>query len=223
MGTVHLLDARARRSVGPSRSSSSPATSATRTAVATRLPRGRPDGRPRSVQREQGLRRARDGGDAALVPRRPRPRSRHARAGNVIGGGDWAEDRLVPDLMRAAASGCPVTDPAPTPTRPWQSRARAAARLSHASGGPRRARARVRGGLELRPRRADAVMVELVDAGCRWRGPGRRASVEDGPTTAPRGDDARARLHESRTRLGWGPVLRLDETSNDLSVVVPRL
>ena len=33
------------------------------------------------------------------------------RAGNVIGGGDWAEDRLLPDLMRAAFNGQPAGDP----------------------------------------------------------------------------------------------------------------
>lgn len=43
-----------------------------------------------------------------------------ARAGNVIGGGDWAEDRLVPDLVRAAASGRPLKIRNPTAVRPWQ-------------------------------------------------------------------------------------------------------
>ena len=42
------------------------------------------------------------------------------RAGNVIGGGDWSEDRLLPDLMRAAFSGAPVTIRNPASTRPWQ-------------------------------------------------------------------------------------------------------
>ena len=43
-----------------------------------------------------------------------------ARAGNVIGGGDWSEDRLIPDAMRAhAAQGC-LTIRSPQATRPWQ-------------------------------------------------------------------------------------------------------
>lgn len=42
------------------------------------------------------------------------------RAGNVIGGGDWAEDRLVPDIMRAVAAGEPVEIRNPYATRPWQ-------------------------------------------------------------------------------------------------------
>ena len=43
-----------------------------------------------------------------------------ARAGNVIGGGDWSEDRLIPDLVRAQAGGGPLEIRSPRATRPWQ-------------------------------------------------------------------------------------------------------
>lgn len=43
-----------------------------------------------------------------------------ARAGNVIGGGDWALDRLVPDIMKAAAKKVPARIRNPKATRPWQ-------------------------------------------------------------------------------------------------------
>jgi CDP-glucose 4,6-dehydratase len=43
-----------------------------------------------------------------------------ARAGNVIGGGDWAEDRLVPDLVRAGESNHALKIRNPAATRPWQ-------------------------------------------------------------------------------------------------------
>jgi CDP-glucose 4,6-dehydratase len=43
-----------------------------------------------------------------------------ARAGNVIGGGDWAEDRLVPDLMRGFLAGETVLVRSPDAKRPWQ-------------------------------------------------------------------------------------------------------
>lgn len=42
------------------------------------------------------------------------------RAGNVIGGGDWALDRLVPDILRAFEAGKPVIVRNPQATRPWQ-------------------------------------------------------------------------------------------------------
>jgi len=43
-----------------------------------------------------------------------------ARAGNVIGGGDWSEDRLIPDLWRAVTVGEPLRLRNPKATRPWQ-------------------------------------------------------------------------------------------------------
>ena len=43
-----------------------------------------------------------------------------ARAGNVIGGGDWAADRLIPNVIRAYCDGRPVAIRSPGSVRPWQ-------------------------------------------------------------------------------------------------------
>ncbi|SDH62598.1 CDP-glucose 4,6-dehydratase [Propionivibrio dicarboxylicus] len=43
-----------------------------------------------------------------------------ARAGNVIGGGDWAKDRLLPDFLRALDAGHELVIRSPRATRPWQ-------------------------------------------------------------------------------------------------------
>ena len=43
-----------------------------------------------------------------------------ARAGNVIGGGDWAKDRIIPDCVRALSKGEPIIIRNPNATRPWQ-------------------------------------------------------------------------------------------------------
>jgi len=43
-----------------------------------------------------------------------------ARAGNVIGGGDWSADRLIPDCVRALEAGTPVVLRYPGAVRPWQ-------------------------------------------------------------------------------------------------------
>ena len=43
-----------------------------------------------------------------------------ARAGNVIGGGDWAADRLIPDFLRAMDAGKTLSIRSPQATRPWQ-------------------------------------------------------------------------------------------------------
>jgi CDP-glucose 4,6-dehydratase len=43
-----------------------------------------------------------------------------ARGGNIVGGGDWSEDRLIPDYIRAYESGQQLTIRYPNSTRPWQ-------------------------------------------------------------------------------------------------------
>jgi CDP-glucose 4,6-dehydratase len=43
-----------------------------------------------------------------------------ARAGNVIGGGDWARDRIIPDIIRSLSAGKPVVLRNPASVRPWQ-------------------------------------------------------------------------------------------------------
>lgn len=53
-----------------------------------------------------------DGTDAASIAT--------ARAGNVIGGGDWAEDRIVPDAIRSLHQGKPLVVRHPKSVRPWQ-------------------------------------------------------------------------------------------------------
>ena len=53
-----------------------------------------------------------------------------ARAGNVIGGGDWSEDRLIPDAVRAWQAGQPLEGPPPARRSPMAARAGAARRLS---------------------------------------------------------------------------------------------
>lgn len=48
------------------------------------------------------------------------PQILSARAGNVIGGGDWAENRLIPDLVRGFSGGKSVEIRSPNSSRPWQ-------------------------------------------------------------------------------------------------------
>jgi CDP-glucose 4,6-dehydratase len=56
----------------------------------------------------------------SLPHQTPHLRIASARAGNVIGGGDWASDRIVPDAMRALGRGEPIGVRNPAATRPWQ-------------------------------------------------------------------------------------------------------
>jgi len=136
------------------------------------------------------------------------PRLASARAGNVIGGGDWGEDRLVPDIMRAALAGEPVRVRNPNSIRPWQHvlnplsgylvLAQALCRSpEHAAGwnfGPAEEDARPVGWIVER-------MGELWPAELEW-------AVDDGPHP----HEARyLKLDSSRARarLGWRPLVDL--------------
>jgi CDP-glucose 4,6-dehydratase len=134
------------------------------------------------------------------------------RAGNVIGGGDWAEDRLVPDLMRAAAAGERAVIRRPDAVRPWQfvlEPLRGYLMLGRALVERGQAFAE---GWNFGPRHADAVPVrELArQLTAAWD----RVSIELAP--APGGPHEAARLELDHTkaceRLGWQPVLTLPET-----------
>ena len=56
------------------------------------------------------------GGDSEVEP----PAVASARAGNVVGGGDWATDRLIPDLVRSILAGKELHLRRPDAVRPWQ-------------------------------------------------------------------------------------------------------
>jgi CDP-glucose 4,6-dehydratase len=57
---------------------------------------------------------------ASLLSKPDSPLLATARAGNVIGGGDWSQDRLIPDLVRAVGNASSLEIRAPDATRPWQ-------------------------------------------------------------------------------------------------------
>jgi len=135
-----------------------------------------------------------------------------ARAGNVIGGGDWATDRVVPDAVRALERSEPVALRHPGAIRPWQhvldplhGYLLLAERLLEEPGDAPVA-------LNFGPDPAEecsvAELVERVTAGFGGK-PGWRADVDASPVP----ETATLRLDASRARatLGWCPGLDLDE------------
>ncbi len=133
-----------------------------------------------------------------------------ARAGNVIGGGDWGEDRLVPDIMRAALAGEEVRVRNPNSLRPWQHVLNPLSgylMLAQALwGGPENA-----GGWNFGPSDEDAMPVgaiverlaELWPSQLRW-------TLDEGPHP----HEARyLKLDSSRARgqLGWQPLVSLED------------
>jgi CDP-glucose 4,6-dehydratase len=134
-----------------------------------------------------------------------------ARAGNVIGGGDWGEDRLVPDIMRGAAAGAPIDIRRPDAVRPWQHV------LNPLAGYLVLAQAlwedpALAGGYNFGPADEDARPVRwIVDRiADRWPQP-LDWRIDPGPhpheATWLKLDSSRA-----RARLGWRPTWALDET-----------
>lgn len=127
-----------------------------------------------------------------------------ARAGNVIGGGDWAENRILPDLARAFAAGRPLALRNPGSTRPFQHVLEPlvgylllAERL--ASGDPR-----WQSGFNFGPDAGDIRSVlQLVQAAARiWPGTWADASDPAAPHEAGR---LGLTIDKARAELGWTP------------------
>ena len=134
-----------------------------------------------------------------------------ARAGNVIGGGDWAEDRLIPDMVRAFQQARPVTIRNPGSVRPWQhvlepveAYIELAAKLSEE---PRKFASAWNFGPEL----SDAIPVaKVVESFASYWGDGATWEVDSAPqvheTTSLRLDCSKAALE-----LGWQPTWNIED------------
>ena len=134
-----------------------------------------------------------------------------ARAGNVIGGGDWSQDRLIPDIYRAAAARQPVRIRNPKAVRPWQHVLEPLAGylllVEHLHGEG----TRIAEPWNFGPDKADSRPVaEVVERVVKLWGDGLRWEPDPGshPHEAIllRLDSAKA-----RKRLGWRPRLALEE------------
>ena len=132
-----------------------------------------------------------------------------ARAGNVIGGGDWATDRLVPDILRAFERAEPVVIRHPQATRPWQhvldplaGYLTLAQRLWHDGEA-------VAEGWNFGPRDEDARPVQwIVEQLAQQWGAGARWQLDDGvhPHEA---NFLKLDISKARARLHWAPRWRL--------------
>lgn len=133
-----------------------------------------------------------------------------ARAGNVIGGGDWATDRLIPDCISALLAGEPVRIRNPHAIRPWQHV------LEPLSGYLSLAQKLYESGTEFAegwnfgPTDDDAKPVEwIVECMCRLWGNGARYEIDAGdhPHEA---HYLKLDCSKARMRLGWRPRWNLE-------------
>lgn len=145
-------------------------------------------------------------------PGRPPIALATARAGNVIGGGDWAAARIVPDCMRALAADVPIVVRTPGAVRPWQHVLEPLSGYLWLTAELRRDPARFGAGWNFGPEPEAHVPVREVVDGlvARW-GSGRwDAPYDEG---APRPHEAhtlRLDVTKARTLLGWRPLYGLD-------------
>jgi CDP-glucose 4,6-dehydratase len=138
------------------------------------------------------------------------PRVASARAGNVIGGGDWGEDRLLPDIVRAVVAGRALRLRNPAAVRPWQ-------HVLCPLGGylvlaqalcesPAYAAA-----WNFGPDEGDARSVQWMVERVSGLWPGAVHWERDGGPHPPEADWLKLDSTRARTKLGWTPSLELDE------------
>lgn len=139
-----------------------------------------------------------------------------ARAGNVIGGGDWASDRLVPDILRALLAGEPVRIRNPNAIRPWQHV------LEPLSGYLTLARKLYEGnglfaeGWNFGPSEEDARPVEwIVRQMCSQWGEGARYEV-DGEEHPHEAHYLKLDCSKARSELGWHPRWSLERSLDSI-------
>lgn len=136
-----------------------------------------------------------------------------ARAGNVLGGGDWAEDRLLPDIVRALASGAPAEIRNPASTRPWQhvldplAAYLLLAQRLHEDGPP------LTGAWNFGPLPREARTVHwIADKACRLWGAGARWKAAPKKSQPHEARLLSLDAAKARRKLGWRPRLPVDET-----------
>lgn len=130
-----------------------------------------------------------------------------ARAGNIIGGGDWSADRLIPDLLQAFAAGQPAMIRYPSAVRPWQHVLDPIAGYIQLAERLYAAPADFAEGWNLGPAAADARPVQWIadELVARWgAGAAWCTSMDAHP---PEAALLTLDCTKARTRLGWLPRL----------------
>ena len=132
------------------------------------------------------------------------------RSGNVIGGGDWGADRLVPDIARAIAAGQPVRVRNPVSVRPWQHVLEPLRGYLMVGARLAAGQADFADGWNFGPADGDAVSVESLagKVAAAW-GAG-QLDVRTEPGAPAEAASLMLNIAKARGRLGYQPILGLD-------------
>lgn len=135
-----------------------------------------------------------------------------ARAGNVVGGGDWAKDRIVPDIVRALRRGKPVRLRNPAAVRPWQHVLEPLAGYLLMAEKMASGEARDIGALNFGPDpHGFKTVAQLVEAITRAFASG-HSWVHEAGTQPHEASTLTLDATRARDRLGWRPCLDFAET-----------
>lgn len=140
------------------------------------------------------------------------PRIVTARAGNVFGGGDWAKDRLIPDIIRATRAGRETLIRNPHSIRPWQHVLEPLSGYLALAEGLLRDPNAVAGSWNFGPAMEDAVDVLTLARlfAADWPD-GPRYHIAEDPGALPEAGLLRLDCTKARVRLGWRPRLPLPD------------
>lgn len=132
------------------------------------------------------------------------------RAGNIIGGGDWADARLIPDAVRAFETGAPLVLRNPTAVRPWQHVIDVVVAFFLLSDALNGNDPTFHGGWNIAPDLEDQKPVGQVatDFASAW-GPEAQVKIEK-DDSIPETSILRLDSTKARSQLGWKPVWSLD-------------
>nr|WP_245181833.1 CDP-glucose 4,6-dehydratase [Sinorhizobium mexicanum] len=141
------------------------------------------------------------------------PQLATVRAGNVIGGGDWGADRLIPDLVRAVETGTPARLRNPKNIRPWQHVLEPLRGYLMLAAGLIEAGPRFAGGWNFGPEKEATVdvgtLAELVVA--HWGAAAPEYVIERRADEPKESIVLRLDSTKSHVELGWRPLLCLDD------------
>jgi CDP-glucose 4,6-dehydratase len=133
------------------------------------------------------------------------------RAGNVIGGGDWADDRLIPDILRSFEKNKPVLIRNPKATRPWQHVLEPLSGYLILAQNLYKEQKKYSEGWNFGPNEKDVQPVDWIldEMISKWPDSSWRLDSESSPHEA---GFLKLDILKAKSKLGWSPVWELSHT-----------